>query len=69
MTTKKIVVEVDDKKVPEVLRSLEKIGAVVRVEPDPEEVKRRILERWRKIGRRAKPGELADTSLEEEEFS
>lgn len=37
-----------------------------RLELDFQEVRSRILARWRRLGRRAKPGELEAASLEEE---
>ena len=63
----KIVVEVEDeKRLQEIVERLEKMGFSVKVEPDPEAIRARILDRWRKLGRRARLGELVGVSLEEE---
>jgi hypothetical protein len=66
-TKRKIVVEVDDEGlIPKILGELNRIGVKAYVEPDPERVKERILARWKRLGRRARPGELKGISLEEE---
>jgi pantothenate kinase len=67
MAAKRIVIEVGDERLAsKILMELDKLGVKAYVEPDPDRVKERILERWKKMGRRAKPGELRVASLEEE---
>ena len=64
---RKIVVEVEDeKRLQEIVEWLGKMGFRFWVEPDPETVGARILDRWRRLGRRARLGELVGASLEEE---
>ncbi len=64
---KKIIVEIRDEKVfNEIVEELKKKGVRMRVVPEPEEVRKRITERWKRLGRRARPGELKGISLEEE---
>ena len=63
---RRIVVEVPEDLVPVIVEELARRGLRVRVEPDLEQVRRRILERWEKTGRRARPGDLEGVSLEDE---
>ncbi|MCE4600468.1 MAG: hypothetical protein F7C38_02745 [Desulfurococcales archaeon] len=65
---RKIVMEVEDERRLQeiVVERLEKMGFRVKVEPDPEAIRAWILDRWRRPGRRARPGELAKAGLEEE---
>ena len=63
---RRIIVEAPEDLVPALVEELARKGLRVRVEPDPEQVRKRILERWTKTGRRARPGELVGVSLEDE---
>ncbi|MEB3806163.1 MAG: hypothetical protein GSR73_01410 [Desulfurococcales archaeon] len=62
---RRIVVE-EERRFREIVEWLEEMGFSVWVEPDPEAVRARILDRWRRLGRRARLGELVGASLEEE---
>ena len=57
METGKIVMEIP--------KGLKRID-VREAKLDPEKVRARILERWRRLGRRAKPGDPTEASLEDE---
>ena len=63
---RRIIIEAPEDLVPVLVEELARRGLRVRVEPDPEQVRRRILERWMKTGRRARPGDLEGVSLEDE---
>jgi len=68
MTAKrKVEVEISDVESPEkTIGRLRGAGIRAKLKPDPEELRRRILERWRRTGIVAKPGDLQGVSLEEE---
>ena len=64
---RRVVLELgDEKMLEEIVDDLRRKGVKVRIIPDPEEVRRRIRERWKRTGRRAVPGDLKGAGLEEE---